>query len=112
MRIASKRLRYTMELFQDLYSLHTAHGKEFTAAIGEVESIQKHLGEIHDADVLVPELLAYLAGSLRAGFGTDSDGDLVTGVHHVDLDGCRGLLTLCEETRNSRDARFARLVRD
>src|SRR5947208_16735857 len=54
MRIASKRLRYTMELFQDLYSLHTAHGKEFTAAIGEVESIQKHLGEIHGAAVLVP----------------------------------------------------------
>ena len=54
MRIAAKRLRYTMELFAPFYS------DDFRAAITHVKKIQEQLGNIHDADVLVPQLAAYL----------------------------------------------------
>lgn len=45
MRIAAKRLRYTMELFNDLY------GKNLDPYISVMKQFQDHLGEIHDCDV-------------------------------------------------------------
>ncbi len=50
MRIAAKRLRYTMELFTPVF------GKDFGQALKVVEDIQERLGAIHDADVIVPLL--------------------------------------------------------
>jgi hypothetical protein len=50
MRIAAKRLRYTMELFTPVF------GKEFAQTLKIVEYIQERLGVIHDADVIVPLL--------------------------------------------------------
>lgn len=50
MRIAAKRLRYTMELF-----LPTL-GQEAKLLLKTVESIQDQLGAIHDCDVLIPLL--------------------------------------------------------
>ena len=54
MRIAAKRLRYCMEIFQAVITNYTAYGKEFSKATEQIKALQEHLGEIHDADVLVP----------------------------------------------------------
>ena len=69
MRIAAKRLRYTMEIFQDVYTLYTNVGPEFGKALKAVKALQEHLGVLHDADVLVPQLLEHLARVLQAGYG-------------------------------------------
>ena len=46
MRIAAKRLRYTLELAAPYF------GPDVAAAIREVKNLQELLGTIHDADVL------------------------------------------------------------
>ena len=55
MRIAAKRLRYTMEIFQPCFS-----GKDFTKAYDQVKAVQEQIGEIHDRDVRGPLLQAFL----------------------------------------------------
>ena len=50
MRIAAKRLRYTMELFAPCFD------EEFQQALKTVEAIQERIGTIHDCDVLLPLL--------------------------------------------------------
>ncbi len=110
MRIAAKRLRYTMEMFQDAYDAFSRFGTPLAAAIEEVKELQEHLGEIHDADVLVPQLTEHLTCLLRAGYGTDKQGEPVVGVHLVDFDACQGLLTLCQEMQARRDARYQQLL--
>jgi CHAD domain-containing protein len=112
MRIAAKRLRYTMEIFQPLYTRHTASAKAFESALQEVRLLQEHLGEIHDADVLVPRLTSQLARMLRPGFGKDEDGEPIVGVHKIDLDACEGLLTLCRQIQKERETRYARFCQD
>ena len=72
MRIAAKRLRYTLEIFQDAYTLHTSAGAEFGQALDAVKAVQEHLGALHDADVLVPRLLEHLGRILKDGYGTPS----------------------------------------
>src|SRR5215211_7071828 len=56
MRIAAKRLRYSLELFRDLY------GKKGELQIDRVKQLQEELGHIHDTDVRIglieQELLA------------------------------------------------------
>jgi len=54
MRIAGKPLRYTMEIGE------TAFGEEFSACFEEVKSTVELMGEIHDADVMIPELNSHL----------------------------------------------------
>lgn len=49
MRIAAKRLRYTMEIFAPCFP-----GKDFSKIYDQVKSIQEQIGEIHDADVRGP----------------------------------------------------------
>lgn len=50
MRIAAKRLRYTMEIFAPCFS------GDFRRALQVVEEIQERIGAIHDCDVLIPLL--------------------------------------------------------
>ena len=50
MRIAAKRLRYTMEVFAPCF------GPEFTRILKTIEEIQERIGAIHDCDVLIPLL--------------------------------------------------------
>jgi len=54
MRIAAKRLRYTMEVFEPLF------GDDLKPFIRSVRLIQDHLGEIHDADVWADFLPRFL----------------------------------------------------
>ncbi|MGI4789625.1 MAG: CHAD domain-containing protein [Janthinobacterium lividum] len=60
MRIAAKRLRYTLEIFAPCFS-----GKDFTKLYEQAKSIQEQIGEIHDRDVRGPLLQAFLEA--RAG---------------------------------------------
>ena len=112
MRIAAKRLRYTMELFQEVYAPNPDFAARFTAALETVKTLQDHLGFLHDADVLAPQLTEHLTHLLKDSFGTDHRGEPVAGVHFVDFDGGIGLLTLCRETRFERDARYAKFLTD
>lgn len=50
MRIAGKPLRYAMELGEYCF------GDDFKKCLEEVKDVIELMGEIHDADVLVPEL--------------------------------------------------------
>ncbi len=55
MRIAAKRLRYTLEIFAPCFS-----GKEFDRVYTQAKTIQEQIGEIHDRDVRGPLLQAFL----------------------------------------------------
>jgi len=112
MRIAAKRLRYTMELFQQIYAPNPDFAARFSAALETVKALQDHLGFLHDADVLVPQLTAHLTHLLEDSFGTDHRDEPVVGVHFVDFDAGIGLLTLCRETRAERDAQYAKFLTD
>jgi len=65
LRIAAKRLRYTLELFRDVLP------QECGPMIKEVEQIQEELGALHDSDVMIA-LLRLRLGSLDSGTGYES----------------------------------------
>jgi len=68
MRIAAKRLRYTMETFGPLYP------GELKDEIAAVKQVQDYLGDIHDCDVWADFLPAFLEEErerCRAYFGHD-----------------------------------------
>jgi len=54
MRIACKRLRYLLEIFQ------IAFPADLVPLIREVEGLQDVLGDIHDRDAQIPELIDHL----------------------------------------------------
>jgi putative phosphoesterase len=56
LRIAAKRLRYTMEIFSSLYK------EELKEQISLMKQLQDVLGEIHDYDVWVQEFSVYMQG--------------------------------------------------
>jgi len=94
MRIAAKKLRYTMELFAPF----AVTG--FDNAIGKIKRIQEHLGEIHDADVLTPRLAEYMRLTLK-GCGDESKG-----AHCTDFDAAAGLVKVCRRKRTERDSHY------
>ena len=55
MRIAAKRLRYTMEIFASCFP-----GDDFATTYESVKSIQEQIGDIHDCDVRVPLIQSFL----------------------------------------------------
>lgn len=55
MRIAAKRLRYTMEIFEPCLS-----GGAFDDLYKAVKSIQEQIGDIHDCDVRRPFIAEFL----------------------------------------------------
>ena len=60
MRIAAKRLRYTLEIFEETFP------PECASIIQEMTQIQEELGSIHDSDVMVA-LLRLCMGSYDSG---------------------------------------------
>lgn len=64
MRISAKRLRYTLELFSEVF------GKQGAKQITRVKEIQEILGELHDADVRIEiiedELIKLAARQMHA----------------------------------------------
>lgn len=65
MRIAAKRLRYTMEIFASAFQEGDA-AREFNWLYDKVKAAQEQIGQIHDADVRVPLLQDYLHRHGRA----------------------------------------------
>lgn len=55
LRIAAKRLRYTLEMFR------FAFPKELAVLIDEVKEVQEHIGDMRDADVLIERVNHILA---------------------------------------------------
>jgi CHAD domain-containing protein len=58
MRIAAKRLRYTLEIFAPCFDGELV--KEYKAVYDRVKSIQEQIGDIHDCDVRGPAIQAFL----------------------------------------------------
>ena len=65
LRIAGKRLRYTLEFFREVL------GADGTTLIARVTALQDHLGMLHDADVAAHLARDFLAGS-AAGLSAES----------------------------------------
>jgi CHAD domain-containing protein len=59
MRIAAKRLRYVLEVTGDCFGPYAAN------AVKLVKELQDLLGEIHDCDVQLPEVAAFLEGKME-----------------------------------------------
>src|SRR5579883_2605520 len=62
LRIAAKRLRYTLEIFGEILPASVA------PLLKEVEQIQEELGSLHDSDVMIA-LLRLCLGAQDAGSG-------------------------------------------
>lgn len=52
LRIAAKRLRYSLELFRFALPSGT------NSLINEVKEIQEHIGDLHDADVMIERMIS------------------------------------------------------
>ena len=110
MRLAAKRLRYSQELFLPLYKGYSRYGAEFNASIKQMKRLQELLGNIHDADLMVPRITERIAFMVENGFGMNDAGEPVAGVRLIDLDSCQGAVALCLEIRNEREAWFQELL--
>ena len=111
MRIAAKRLRYTMDIFAPAFEQYTTLYARYMAALGEIKQLQTFLGDIHDADVQVPRLLNELRELLdpvKPSPPKKREPEPV-GVDLVNLDACSGLLTVCEQARARRRDAFDKL---
>jgi len=116
MRIAAKRLRYILEI------THPAFGPYAQSAVKLVKDLQDLLGELHDCDVQVPEVAAFLdelleadAAALvaRAGDAEDLDPALVADApHRDDYPGLAALLVHLRARRALLFERFLALWRD
>lgn len=60
-RIEFKRLRYTLEFFQEVL------GADIAGVIKKCVTMQDHLGDLHDTDVLVTQLADFLRSSAQSG---------------------------------------------
>ncbi len=72
LRIAAKRLRYSLEIFEDYLP------QACQAFVRELSQLQEELGSLHDSDVIIALLRLQGAGavpaSLRAAVGKEEDG--------------------------------------
>jgi CHAD domain-containing protein len=95
MRIAAKRLRYILEVAHPLFGEYSAR------AVEVVKELQEVLGDIHDADVQVPEVGDVLAEVVAADVAAGSAGHRE---HYA------GLLALVVELQVRRRERFERFL--
>ncbi len=108
MRIAAKRLRYTLEIFKEAFEEH-AFAPAHAVLLQHVRDLQEFLGDIHDADVLIPQLIIPLKHLLQEGYDDAESIELQVGVERVDFNGLAGLIAACQSARALREQRFADL---
>jgi CHAD domain-containing protein len=94
MRITGKPLRYAME-----YAV-PAFGEDFKNCLTEVKNIIELMGEIHDADVLIPELHTHLKEIRRYNKTLANREERLT---------TNGILKLIRETKEKRKTMFDEL---
>jgi CHAD domain-containing protein len=96
MRIAAKKLRYTLEVFNRLFS------GEFKKPLRTLETLQDVLGQIHDCDVWIADLQILLGDNYPKQEG--SDGDTAAVPNH------REMLDLLNDRTYERDRRYHAFV--
>ena len=116
MRIAAKRLRYVLEVTGDVFGEYAERATRLT------KDLQDLLGEIHDCDVQIPEVRAFLeeleaedAAALveRAGAAEDLDPRLLRHApHRRDYAGLAALLVHLRARRELLFGRFLALWND
>jgi CHAD domain-containing protein len=89
MRIAAKRLRYTLEAFNSLYS------GELKEPVRKVRALQDVLGQMHDCDVWI----GYLPGFMQEPQGTESE---PPAGRHIPGEGWPGIPGLLEDRKQER----------
>ena len=97
MRIAAKHLRYTMEIFRDLYP------DRLKAPVQAAREAQARLGELHDLDVWIawlPRFLAKERDRTSEYFGDDRPFKPLE----------KGILAMEKHCRDTRAARYAEFV--
>ncbi|GAB4463449.1 MAG: hypothetical protein OHK0029_32070 [Armatimonadaceae bacterium] len=100
MRIAAKRLRYTLELFAPVL------GDEAQRVLKSVEEIQEQLGKIHDCDVLFPLIVKTVgAESEQEARRSDKRPDSLPPVLAAE-----GLSQLLADKRREREERYYRFL--
>ena len=100
MRIAAKRLRYILEI------THPCFGPGAAAAIKPIKQLQDVLGEIHDCDVQLPEVRAFLDELV-----VEDAAALVDGAERAPhRDSYAGLAALTAELLARRERCFARFL--
>lgn len=108
MRIAAKRLRYTLEIFKEAFE-GSPLAPQNAALLQHVRDLQEFLGDIHDADVLTPQLVIPLKRLIDAGYGEFEEIETLVGVDRVDFQSLAGLIAACQRARTWREQRFAEL---
>lgn len=99
MRIAAKRLRYTVEVFEPFL------GKPGTELLDRLKRVQDLLGEIHDLDVMVPALATEARKALK--MATKLEAWL-----EADLNGVLGLCSLCRNMQHRRHVLYSTLKQE
>ena len=100
MRIAAKRLRYILEITQPCF------GPYAESAVKTVKELQDLLGDIHDCDVQLPEVRAFLDELVIADAGALLDG----APEPPNRDAYAGLVALSADLLARRDRQFAEFL--
>ncbi len=103
MRIAARRLRYTLELFLD--SVPSEFTEQVNTALNTCKELQELLGAIHDADVLMPQLVEQIHRELAPGLPKEHIA-APFGVHFINWEACTGLISTCRDIMVERDRAF------
>ena len=96
MRIAAKRLRYTMEVFRPAY------GGELDGMIDSVKQVQTLLGDVHDCDLWIERLAKFLRAEWERTVTYCGDGGPMTEVQP-------GVEFLRKRLQRKRDETFTQL---